>query len=272
MSAADTYNAMVVARAAQQERLQNPLDATYWARYAPSYRFDPHRSPEPLLRSLLRHVEFEDDIIEIGGGAGRIGLPLALRAKSLLNVEPTTAMREQFDLAAAEHGINNAAALGASWPHSESLNADLVVTVDVTYFIADIEPFLRAMHDSARRRVAILTWTVPPPNANARLFHTIFGEAEAPSPGFRELLPVLWDMGIIPNVQVVDEPFSWPARIPTNDEEAITRALNELGIADRDDIRALIRPHLGELFDRDDGYRPQWPTPSRGMIITWATS
>ena len=271
MDAAERYNAMVEARQRQQARLATPYGESYWERFAHTYRFDPGRLPEASIREVIRRMKMEDEIIEVGGGAGRVGLPLALRGKSLLNVEPSEAMREQFRLAVWQHGIQNAEAIASAWPMPEPIHADLVVTADVTYFIAEIEPFLQAMHEAARRRVAILTWTVPPPNVNAELFQLAFGEAEAPSPGFRELAPVLWEMGIVPDVLVLEEGFAWPERRPTNDAEALQFVHNELSPRDQEAVAERLRPQIGELFMRDDAYFPTWRIPSRAMLITWRT-
>ncbi|MDE2746000.1 MAG: class I SAM-dependent methyltransferase [Chloroflexota bacterium] len=271
MNAAEHYNGMVNARQQQQSRLATPFGESYWQRYAHTYRFDPFRDPEPQLSAALNLVEPDDEIIEIGGGAGRIGLPLASTATSLTNVEPSPAMREQFAIAVSEHGISNANLMAANWPLSEPISADVVLTVDVTYFINDIEPFIRAMHDSARRRVIILTWTVAPPNVSAELFRTAFGEEEAPSPGFRELLPVIWNMGIVPDVQVVDQPFTWPEQLPGNEDEAVRFALEELAAVDHPQVEANVRRAIGALFQRGDVYRPAWRTPSQAMLITWRT-
>lgn len=271
MTAAEHYNAMVIARQAQQARLATAYGESYWQRYAHTYRFDPYREAEPQLAAALRYVQPDDDIIEIGGGAGRIGLPMALRAASLRNVEPSAAMREQFGIAIAEHDITNADAIPAAWPTTQPISADIVLTVDVTYFISDIEPFIQAMHESAQHRVMILTWTVAPPNVNANLFRAAFGEEELPSPGFRELLPVIWDMGIVPDMQVVNQAFEWPEQLPTSDDEAVQFALEELAVFDQPDVEANLRNQLDTLFHRGDVYRPAWRIPAAGMVITWNT-
>ncbi len=272
MNAAERHNAMVQARQDQQARLATPIGESYWERFAHTYRFDPNRLPEMYIREVIRRMEMDDEVIEVGGGAGRVGLPLALRAKSLRNIEPSAAMREQFRLAVWQHDIKNAEAVASAWPMSEPISADVVVTADVTYFISEIEPFLLALHRAARRRVAILTWTVPPPNVNAELFHIAFEEAQAPSPGFRELMQVLWEMGIVPDVLVLeDEPFAWPERRPTNDDEALQFLFSELTPRDEAKAAERLRPRIGELFMRDDAYFPTWRTPSRAMLLTWRT-
>ena len=270
-TAAERYRGMVEARQRQQARLAAAFDGSYWDRFAHSYRFDPNRLPEMSIREVIRRLWMDDEVIEVGGGAGRVGLPLALRAKSLRNIEPSAGMREQFRLLVWQHEIKNAEAIDSAWPMREPISGDLVVTADVTYFIAEIEPFLRAMHEAARKRVAILTWTVPPPNVNAELFRIAFGEEEAPSPGFRELLPVLWEMGVVPDVLVVDEPYAWPERRPTNDDEALEFVCNELSPRDEEAVAERLRPKIGELFMRDDAYFPTWRRPARGMLITWST-
>ncbi len=272
MSAADRYRELVLAWERQQAELATPLTEARWARHAPGYRFDPQRQPEPLLAAALEYVRAEDEIIEVGGGAGRMGLPLALRARSLLNVEPSAAMRRQFQICVEEHGIENADTLASRWPTAEPLSADLLLTVDVTYFISGIEPFVRALHESARRRVMIMTWTVPPPNVNADLFRIAFGVEEAPSPGFRELLPVIWELGIAPDVRVFEERFTWPERLPRDEEAAIRFALSELEPRDEQSARERIGAALDRLYERTgELWRPNWRTPSRAMLITWRT-
>ena len=272
MNAAEHYNAMVRARQEQQARLATPFDESYWERFAHTYRFDPYREPEPQLTAALRYIEPDDDIIEIGGGAGRIGLPMSLQAGSLRNIEPSPAMRQQFAIATSEHSIPNATAIASAWPLSEPIRADVVLTVDVTYFISDIEAFVQAMHDSASRRVLILTWTVAPPNVNASLFQVAFGEPESPSPGFRELLPAIWDLGITPDVQVLDQPFTWPEQLPTSEDEAVQFALEEVAAFEQPEVEQNIRERIDVLFKREDVYRPIWRTPSQAMLITWPTN
>lgn len=271
MSAADRYREMVERREAQQLRVAQPLNEARWAQYAPSYRFDPFREPEPVLSAAIPFIRSTDDLLEVGGGAGRMGLPLLLRASSLVNVEPSPAMRAQFERCVADHEIQGARAIDSRWPMTHAPTCDVALTADVTYFIADIAAFIQAMHDSARRRVIIFTWSVPPPNVNADLFELAFAEPEAPSPSFRELLPAIWKLGIVPDVMSVDEWFTWPERLPSTDDEALAFALEELAVRNRPAAAAALRPHIGELFERGQTYRPRWRTPSQGIHITWTT-
>ena len=270
--ATERYAEMVRTRERQKAELATPLTEERWAEYAPTYRFDPRREPEPQLAAVLELLESGDEIIEVGGGAGRIGLPLALRARSLVNVEPSAGMREQFDICVAEHEVENARALASVWPPAEPMQADLVVSADVTYFVAAIEPFLLALDRAARRRVALLTWTAPPPNVNAALFRLAFGVEEAPAPSFRELLPILWENGVIPDVRVLDEWFTWPERLPTDEASAIEFALAELEPRDEPSARRQVAARLDQLYERGEVWEPTWRTPSQAMLLTWPTT
>ena len=105
----------------------------------------------------------------------------------------------------------------------------------------------------------------------------IFSEAFSrmgliPGDGSCWQLPVIWDMGIVPDVQVVNQPFTWPERLPTTEDEAVKFAVSELAAFGRPDAEERIRRSVGALFERSDIYRPTWRTPSDGMVITWKTN
>jgi hypothetical protein len=57
---------------------------------------DPRRPLEPNLAAIAEYVAADDLIVDAGGGAGRISLPLALRCRGVVNVEPSPAMGAGF--------------------------------------------------------------------------------------------------------------------------------------------------------------------------------
>jgi SAM-dependent methyltransferase len=245
-----------------------------WSRHAPSYRFDPRRPLDANLRVLASYVEPDDVVLEIGGGAGRIALPLAQRCRHVTNVEPADGMRKAFLELAADAGIDNVSAEGAAWPpsddHLASMRADVVLVVDVTYFVPDIAPFLAAMNRAARRRAIVSIWAVPPPAIDAPLFEAAFGEPQIPAPGQAELLPVLWEMGILPDVLVLPDSFTWPERSAHSPDEAVTLACELLEPLDQEAATERVRAQVDDLFTHTgDAYRPAWRSPSRGVLITW---
>jgi hypothetical protein len=271
-AATDGYAELIDAHAAQSARL-TPATGDRWASRAAVFRLDPHRQLDDNTRTLAAYVEPGDMVLDIGGGAGRISLPLALRCRGAVNLEPSPAMREQFEASAAEAGITNARCIDARWPKDAAgMSGDVVIVANVTYFVREIVPFVEALNAAARRRVIIGVWSVPPPNHHAALWELFHGEKQAPLPGHRALLPVLWDMGLLPDVRVLPDQFPrWGVRPPTR-EEAVNYALASGSAGKLRGARATADEHFDELFAPSEaGFVPRWLPDVREMLITWET-
>ena len=213
-------------------------------------------------------------VVDVGGGAGRVSLPLALRCREVLTVEPSEGMAAEYEASRQDAGIANARRVPAGWMDDHGIEGDVTLTCDVTYFVRDIVPFIEKMQAAARRRVMILVWSEPPPNRGASLFRRVYGEPLAPMPGHRELLPVLWDMGILPDVRVLPSPTWWEDWHYAMREEALDSVIfgrwSREGI--RDTARRIFEEQFDELFAPDgDGYRAIWRQPMRELLITWET-
>ncbi len=59
---------------------------------------------DPNLETLASYIELNDVIVDVGGGAGRVSLPLALRCRELINVEPSRTMGAGFTANAGRPG------------------------------------------------------------------------------------------------------------------------------------------------------------------------
>ena len=275
-SAAEHYAAMLDAADEQQLRLFGPRPADIWTgQSAAQFRFDPRRELDPNLAVLASYVKQEDVVVDVGGGAGRVSLPLALRCREVVTVEPSAGMAAEYEGSKQETGITNARRVPSDWMEAKDVEGDVVLTCDVTYFVRDIVSFLGKMQSAARRRVMILVWSEPPPNRGADLFRRVFGEPLAPMPGHRELLPVLWDMGVLPDVRVLPAPTWWEDWHYATREEALESVIfgrwSREGI--RDTARRIFDEQFDDLFKPDgDGYRAVWRRPMRELLITWETN
>ena len=274
MPAADQFATRLDAIAEQQARLFGEAStADPWTpRLARLFRFDPRRDPEPNLQVISQYVHPGDVFVDVGGGAGRVSLPMALRCREAIAVDPSPAMGAEFDGSRQEAGIANARRIQAEWMEATEVTGDVVFSADVTYFVRDIVPFIEKLAAAARRRVMITLWSVSPPNSEATLFELLYGEPMAPVPGFRELLAALWDMDILPDVLALPEPPWWEGDLIPTREESMRNAI-ESGWVREDDIpraEEIIARHFDRLFTAEaGGFRPRWRQPSRELLITW---
>jgi len=246
-----------------------------WSPGADRFREDPFREHETLER-LLAFIRPDDKLLDVGGGAGRY-LPLALHCREYVNVEPAAGMGQQFLAAVEQAGIKNATWLQKDWFEAE-IDANVTFCANVVYYIEDIVRFVERLQAASRRRVMIVMHSVPPTDIGAKIFRCVNEREQALAPGFRELLPVLWDMGLLPDVHVLgpSDFIAERARYQSR-EEAIAsvlpkdRSASELGA-----IRRRLEAHFDELFTLlPDGYiRGPVGTStgvSRVLLITWET-
>src|SRR5579871_1708179 len=147
----ERYKAMIDAVAVQRERLHGgPWPGNRWSgEHARRFRLDPHRELSPNLAAVAAYVQPGDVVLDVGGGAGRVGLPLALRCRELINFDPSETMQAEFAACAAEAGIANVRQIAAGWESLGERQADLVIVANLTYFVRAIDAFLRGW--TARR-------------------------------------------------------------------------------------------------------------------------
>jgi hypothetical protein len=96
MTAAEHYAARVGAVLAQRSRLRGaePSGDLFGGLEPdhPLLKADPRRPLDANLKALADLIEPSDAIVDVGGGAGRMSLPLALRCRSVTNVDPSANM------------------------------------------------------------------------------------------------------------------------------------------------------------------------------------
>ncbi len=276
ITAAAQYAAYQDAIAAQRARIygQEPPVDSWRGSTARRFRFDPHRTLEPNLEVIASYVQPDDVVVDVGGGAGRVSLPLALRCREAVVVEPSPGMGEEFDASRLEAGIANARRVQSGWLDAEGVTGDVVFSADVAYFVRDIVPFVEKLEAAARRRVMITLWSVSPPNSYGPLFRLVYGEEQAPVPGFQQLMAVLWEMGVLPDLRMLPESPWWEGEVLSTKEEALRLAVEGSWLREED--RGLAREAFEKNFDQlfssgADGFRPRWREASRELLITWET-
>jgi hypothetical protein len=282
-NAADRYAARVGAVLTQRTRLrgrQPPGDLfAGLPSDHPLMTADPRRPLDPNLEVIASYIQPDDVIIDVGGGAGRISLPLTLRCREIINVEPSVAMGAGFRVNAERAGIKNARLVEGDWLTVDPPAGTVALVNHVTYLTREIVPFIERLERSGSRRVIITVNSPPPPSWHRVLFHLVHGEAEEIVPGHEELVSVLWDLGILPDVRVLPQAARPVIPAPTREAAIAARVAGFGGDQwtfwpmDPDlerRLRSVLETQFDELFAASpEGFVPRFITPGREILITW---
>jgi hypothetical protein len=107
----------------------------------------------------------------------------------------------------------------------------------------------------------------------------VHGEAEEVVPGHIELINVIWELGILPDIRVLPQatvPFMPAADRDAAIAAAIARFPGEqwgwwsLGPDLEARLRSVLEAHFDELFAAGaEGFVPRYVAPGREILITW---
>src|SRR4051812_563578 len=273
----EMHDAMVAA-ASEQRRVRrgSGFGFSQWDRAAARFRADPKRELSADAATIGSYVQPGDVFMDVGGGAGRYSLPMALKCKESICVDPSPGMGREFTASAAEAGISNARFVEADWLEAPAdVVGDVTLVAHVTYFVPHIRPFVEKLIAQTRRRVIIAIGSVPPPNQGADLYEMVEGQPLAQVPDQRVLLPVLWDLGILPEVHIAGSAAStgMGPRAYASREEAIAQMVRGASGENADmaaRTRRIVDERFGELFKPADGGGFERATESpRLLLITW---
>lgn len=284
MTAAEHYAARVDAVMAQRARLRGAEPSgDLYGKLEPDHpllKADPRRPLDANLKALADLIEPSDSIVDVGGGAGRISLPLALRCRSVTNVDPSASMGAAFLANAKAAGISNVALVRSDWLAADTPHGTIALANHVTYLTRDIVPFIEKLERAGSRRVIVTVNAPPPPSWNRVLFQLVHGEAEEVVPGHAELMNVLWEMGRSPDLTMLG-PQNLRLVVPLPGRAAalafaVQRVANEqwahwpIAAALEARTRATVEQHFDELYAQGpDGFTPRWIALGREVLITW---
>lgn len=188
--------------------------------YAPVSRLfvaDPRRTDDEVLDHLLPLARPDETWLDIGAGAGRYALPIALRVREVIALDPSPGMLAALREQAAEHGIANVKAIEGRWPIDPAdgppPTADVALIANLGYDVEAIGPFLDAMEAAASRLcVAVLADRQPSTPAHV-LWPPVHGEERAELPALDAFLELLRARGRHPRDVRVPRPVrGFPAR------------------------------------------------------------
>ncbi len=282
--AALEWGERVRANREQVDRVREvPDDEDFYAPLTQRFRDDPRRSDDDVLDVLRSLVRPGETWLDIGAGAGRFALPIALLAGEVIAVDASAGMLAALREGMAEHGIGNVRIVQGRWPlepgaHGASgagdadapprprILADVALIANVGYDIEAIGPFLDAMEASARRMCVAVLMDRQPASVAEQFWPAVHGEERATLPGLAEFLDLLRARGVTPSLESLARP---PRGFPS--EEALVEFIRRQlwvapGSAKDDRLRELIR---AELVKRPGGVGLRVQRPSRAGVVRW---
>ncbi len=201
------WAARVVANREQVDRVREvPDGADFYAPVTGLFRADPARTGERDLEILSSMVEPGETWLDIGAGAGRYALPIALALApgggSVIAVDPSVGMLDALRELAAEHRIANVRIVVGRWPPSDvaPFEADVSLIAHVGYDIEAIGPFVLAMEAATRRRCVAMLMERQPSSIADVCWPPVHGEARVALPALPQFVELLRAMGRTPEV------------------------------------------------------------------------
>ena len=183
--AARRWQDRVEAHNAQTRAVQKAIGRTAGSLFdsnATLWQADPRRTGDPILERIAQQVSADDTLLDVGGGAGRFALPLALRCRHVTVVEPSAAMLRALEAGAKDAGITNITVVPHTWEQAHIEPADVVLCANVLYGPAEIVPFVHKLEASARGRVLVLLSMQSPLSAYSPFWPLVYGEARINPP------------------------------------------------------------------------------------------
>lgn len=269
MLATERWRHMVEVEHAQSDEMRGsvPPPTDHWGPYAAQFRADPHRSGDALVDRLLGFVEPEHTVMDVGAGGGRLALPIALKCRRLIAVEPSESMASVLTQQARESGIENVSVVQNEWQDAIVDAADVVLCAHVLYTIRDIGLFLRKLDAHAKKTVLVLIYNAPPQSQIYALWKEVHGKERLALPSLPQLREVLDELDL--TYQEDPLPLQPPRGFDTV-EQAINQLSQRLYLADGSaEAQRLEEVLPGLLMEEDGVFRMRDAEPLRPVLVSW---
>lgn len=270
VSAIENWKQRVEGHNFQSTRVQGEslwASGEFWRSLISNFKVDPHRTDDPGLNHVLSEVAPDATVIDVGGGAGRFALPLALRCRHVVVVEPAGSMVEALNQGAQEAGINNVTVVQELWEDADVEPADIALSAHSVYGVVEAVPFIRKLEANAKQKVIIIAMTEQPQTQLAPFWKPLYGEERINLPALHELVNLLWELDIHPNVKMFP-----PTPVQTFDstEAAFAQIKHRLQIDSNPKVEQRLSAAISDLLvETPDGLMIKGSKPRRLGVLTW---
>ncbi|KAA1282959.1 MAG: hypothetical protein EGP03_06170 [SAR202 cluster bacterium] len=204
--AVDRWHSQVRRHHSQSIAAQQNFDPNqdFWEGMAQNFKDDPFRKGDPVIDRLEQEFAECRTLVDIGGGAGRLALPLSLSREAVTVVDSSKSMLLELQDSCEEAKIENVSSVFGLWEDAVIDIHEGALCSHVTYGIENIGKFLENVNQYASKRVVIIAFMKSPQAHLESLWREVHEEERVHLPGVPELMDVLWQLGIAPELNIIE--------------------------------------------------------------------
>ena len=204
--AVDRWHSQVRRHHSQSIAAQQNFDPNqdFWEGMAQNFKDDPFRKGDPVIDRLEQEFAECRTLVDIGGGAGRLALPLSLSREAVTVVDSSKSMLLELQDSCEEAKIENVSSVFGLWEDAVIDIHEGALCSHVTYGIESIGKFLENVNHYASKRVVIIAFMKAPQAHLESLWREVHEEERVHLPGVPELMDVLWQLGIAPELNIIE--------------------------------------------------------------------
>ena len=205
-NALDRWHSQVQRHHSQSIAAQQNFDPNqdFWEGMAQNFKDDPFRKGDPVIDRLEQEFAECRTLVDIGGGAGRLALPLSLSSEAVTVVDWSRSMLLELQDSCEEAKIENVSSVFGLWEDAVIDIHEGALCSHVTYGIENIGKFLENVNQYASKRVVIIAFMKSPQAHLESLWREVHEEERVHLPGVPELMDVLWQLGIAPELNIIE--------------------------------------------------------------------
>jgi SAM-dependent methyltransferase len=225
------------------------------------------KRPDPLLDFILKGVDDNTGILDIGAGSGRWAIPLAGTAKTVTVIEPSGSMIDNLLGNIASADLSNIHIIQSSWEDAVVEPHKITLCSHAMYASPDLASFVRKMERYTTGTCYLAIRLPPADGIIGELSLGIYGR-QHDSPNAVIAYNALYSMGIYANVLVEKDIYRWR---DNTFEEAFVRAKRHLRLESSTTHDKLIRATLTRRLSMENNYYV-WPDGMRSALLWWSPS
>lgn len=213
-------------------------------------------------------IDSECTVLDIGAGPGTMAIPLAKVVKHVTAIEPSSGMLRCLKKNARDSCVTNISCINKRWEDivpSEDIGQCDIVIASFSLIMLDMKAALAKMNELAAKYVYLFTFVGDPKRDYSGLWLKLYGEEYIPDPDYIYIYNLLYNMGIFPNVEIIENKY----RESFSNLEEAARYLKEiLDISSLEkEEEEIIKSHIREALTFKDG--TVWSSYEIKTAVIW---